>query len=90
MLFSEHSPTKRLSFINVIDDIVQTVRYCLKNERLTRNGILMAQDISHTKSSFEVEAATLQRNGLVRIHFQFEKNSEKITFTNEIQVLNVP
>lgn len=90
VLFSEHSPTKRLYLINVIEGEVQTVRYCLNNERLTRNNILMAQDISHTKSSFEVEVATLERNGLVRVHFQFEKNSEKITFTNEIQVLNVP
>jgi len=84
--FTEDSPTQRLYFINENE----TVEYCLQGENLRRNGILMAQDISDASSSFEVQAATLQRNGMVRTHFQFEKNSEVITFTNEIQVLNVP
>lgn len=85
VLFAEDSPTQRLYFI----DEDETVEYCLQNNSLLRNGILMAQDIYNT-SPFEILAATLQRNAMVKIHFQFEKNSEVITFTNEIQVLNVP
>ena len=87
--FSEDSPTQRLYFIN------GSVEYCIQNDTLLRSdslslNILMAQNISVVSSSFEVLAATLQRNAMVRTHFQFEKNSEVITFTNEIQVLNVP
>ncbi len=83
VLFAEDSPTQRLYFIN------GSVEYCLQSNELLRNGILMAQDIFNT-SAFELQEATLLRNAMVKIHFQFEKNSEKITFTNEIQVLNVP
>jgi len=82
VLFAEDSPTQRVYFVN------GTVEYCLVGTELRRDGILMAQDIF--SGSFEVKEATLQRNGMVQIHFQFEKNNEKVTFNNEIQVLNVP
>ncbi|PKH85691.1 PilW family protein [Colwellia sp. Bg11-28] len=83
--FTEDSPTQRLYFINGND----TVLYCLLEGNLTRNGILMAQDIGNT-NPFEIQPATLQRNAMVQIHFRFEKNNEQVTFNNEIQVLNVP
>lgn len=89
--FAEDSPTQRLYFIN------GTVEYCVQGERLTRDGVLMAQDIHNLdpldlpiELPFEVLAATLQRNAMVQIHLLFEKNEEKVTFNNEIQVLNVP
>lgn len=87
--FDEDSPTQRLYFIN------GTIEYCLQNDQLLRtdslnSNVLMAEDISTDNSSFEVQEATLLRNAMVQIHFQFEKNSETVTFTNEIQVLNVP
>ncbi|WP_159459886.1 MULTISPECIES: PilW family protein [Colwellia] len=85
VLFSEDSPTQRLYFINESE----TVEYCLQNNSLLRNGILMAEDIYNT-SPFEILAATLQRNAMVQMHFRFEKNNETVTFNNEIQVLNVP
>ncbi len=89
VVFDEDSPTQRLYFIN------GTVEYCLQNNQLLRtdslnSNVLMAEDISTDNSSFEVQEATLLRNAMVQIHFQFEKNSETVTFTNEIQVLNVP
>jgi len=89
VLFADDSPTHRLYFINGM------VEYCLQNGQLLRtdllnNNVLMAEYISITNSSFEVQEATLQRNAMVQIHFRFEKNNEKITFNNEIQVLNVP
>jgi len=84
VVFAEDSPTQRIYFIN------GAVEYCLLNNTLTRNGTLMAEDIHNTSLPFEVLAATLQRNAMVQIHFQFEKNSEQVTFNNEVQVLNVP
>ncbi|MDX2367507.1 MAG: type II secretion system protein [Colwellia sp.] len=86
VLFAEDSPTQRVYFIN------ESVEYCLSGETLTRNGILMAQDIHNTNANppFEVLSSTLQRNAMVQIHLEFEKNNEQITFNNEVQVLNVP
>lgn len=83
VVFAEESPTQRIYFIN------GTVEYCVQNNTLTRNGILMAQDIYNT-TPFQITASTLQRNAMVQIHFRFEKNSEQVTFNNEVQVLNVP
>lgn len=83
VVFAEDSPTQRIYFIN------GSVKYCVQNNTLTRNGILMAHDIYNT-SPFLVTVATLQRNAMVQIHFRFEKNSEQVTFNNEVQVLNVP
>jgi len=83
VVFAEGSPTQRIYFIN------GSVEYCLQNKALTRNGILMAQDI-YNLNPFSITAATLQRNAMVQINFRFKKNSEQIIFNNEIQVLNVP
>jgi len=83
VVFAEDSPTQRIYFIN------ESVEYCVQNNTLTRNGTLMAQDIYNT-NPFEVIAPTLQRNAMVQVHFRFEKNSEQVTFNNEVQVLNVP
>jgi MSHA biogenesis protein MshO len=83
VVFAEDSPTRRIYFIN------GDVEYCLLNNTLTRNGTLIAQDI-YNSSPFEVLAATLQRNAMVQIHLLFKKNSEYVTFNNEVQVLNVP
>jgi len=83
VVFAEESPTQRIYFIN------GTVEYCVQSNTLTRNGILMAQDI-YNSNPFEVLAPTLQRNAMVQMHFRFEKNGEQVTFNNEVQVLNVP
>jgi MSHA biogenesis protein MshO len=86
VLFAEDSPTQRLYFINKN----ASVKYCLQNNSLSRNDILMAQDINNTSSTFDISPPTLQRNAMVQVYFQFEKNNETVTFNNEIQVLNVP
>jgi MSHA biogenesis protein MshO len=83
--FAEDSPTQRLYFI----DESERVKYCLQNKSLLRNDTLMAENIDNT-SPFEIQPATLQRNAMVQVHFQFKKNSEMVSFNNEIQVLNVP
>ena len=83
--FLAHSPTQRLYFIN------GSVEYCLQNNQLFRDGILMAQNIyNDTLLPFEVQAATLQRNSMLQIQLQFKQHSEVISFNNEVQVLNVP
>jgi len=89
VLFADDSPTQRLYFIN------GTVEYCLQSDQLLRtdsvnSDVLMAQNISSTSSSFDVQEATLQRNAMIQIDFQFERNNEQVTFNNEVQVLNVP
>jgi len=81
--FTSDSPTKRIFFIS------PKVSYCLTNNRLERDGIWMAQDITNI-DPFDVTPATLQRNSIIQTRFRFEKNFEKITFNNEIQVPNVP
>ncbi|NQY87092.1 MAG: type II secretion system protein [Colwellia sp.] len=81
--FESDSPSQRVYFIS------DNVHYCLAGTNLTRNGILMAQNITNN-APFQVASASLRRNALVQIHLQFEKNFEKITFNNEVQVLNVP
>ena len=85
-VFTEHSPTQHMYFI---EDTAK-VTYCLTENTLTKNGILMAENIYNTRNPFEIMEATLQRNAMVQIHLQFEKNNEHITFNNEVQVLNVP
>ncbi len=85
VVFAEDSPTQRVYFIDV-DGIT---KYCVQNNALYRNGILMAQDI-YNSSPFEILPATLRRNAMVQINLRFEKYNEQITFNNEIQVINVP
>jgi MSHA biogenesis protein MshO len=81
--FESDAPSERVYFIS------DTVDFCLAGTTLTRNGILMAHDITND-SSFQVSSASLQRYALVQIHLSFEKNFEQITFNNEVQVFNVP
>jgi len=85
--FAEDSPTRRLYFIDARES--GRVKYCLLNQSLFRNGILMAQDIINA-NPFEILPATLQRNAMVQITLLLEKNSEQVEFNNEIQVLNAP
>jgi MSHA biogenesis protein MshO len=81
--FESDSPSKRIYFIS------DNIDYCLAGTTLTRNNILMAQNIENS-TSFQVASASLHRNALVQIHLRFEKNFEQVTFNNEVQVLNVP
>ncbi|NQY62200.1 MAG: type II secretion system protein [Alteromonadaceae bacterium] len=87
VLFGEDSPTNRLYFIG------DEVKYCLEGRQLVRyvgagNGVLMADDIF--ESNFTVDDPTLNRNATVLITFTFERNFEYVTFSNEVQIPNVP
>jgi MSHA biogenesis protein MshO len=54
------------------------------------NRHLMAELFDNTVVPFQVMNATLQRNALVIVHFEFFQNLERIIFNHEIQVPNVP
>ena len=60
-------------------------------------GVLMAEGVNteNTENTengfpFSVSAPTLQRNATILINITFERNQELITFSNEVQIPNVP
>ncbi|MGL1956513.1 MAG: type II secretion system GspH family protein [Colwellia sp.] len=83
VVFAENSPTQRIYFVN------GTVEYCLQNQALLRNGILMAQNINNI-NPFEISTPTLQRNALVQITLHFSRDGESIVFNNEVHLVNIP
>lgn len=86
--FEQDSPTKRVYFIDP-----DPVKYCLEATAddvvLKRNGILMAENIA-AGSEFTVNDATHLRNSVITALLTFDNNGERVTFNNEIQVINVP
>lgn len=50
----------------------------------------MAEFIDDDNSSFSSLPATLLRNSLVTANLTFIRNDESVTFSNEVQVINVP
>ncbi|MAG77523.1 MAG: hypothetical protein CL811_12260 [Colwelliaceae bacterium] len=84
MLFADDSPTSRLFFIER-----DSVEFCISGSTLTRNNVLMAEDLS-LASRFEVNEATHLRNAVVTALLVFERDGERVTFNNEVQVINVP
>ena len=59
-------------------------------EVLPGAGVLMAEGIEVEPTAFSVRESSLFSNTLIDLTLQFSKNSEKLTFFNQIQVLNVP
>lgn len=89
VVFEQDSPTQRIFFI--VGN--SSVSYCLVGQSLFRNNILMAQNITNLADGiapFDVQESTLQRNAVVQIQLQFEQSNEQVTFSNEVQVPNVP
>ncbi|NMP31935.1 type II secretion system protein [Thalassotalea sp. M1531] len=82
--FAEDSPTQRLYFIER-----NSVKYCITGTELTRNTVLMAENLA-AGSAFTLDDATHQRNSIVTTLLIFERNNERVTFNNEVQVINVP
>ena len=95
--FAADSPTNRLYLID------NPVSYCLNSGEIYRHtghgydandlpdnaGVLMGQFIS-ANSSFTLSAATQYRNATVLIVIELEDNNETFTFSNEVQMPNVP
>jgi MSHA biogenesis protein MshO len=102
-IFAQESPTNRLYFFNdAVSYCVQNSKLT-RHQAYTRNidntpisdGVLMADFIDMHDDSGIVEPpfwlteTTQLRNALVLIKLSFERNNERITFNNEIQVPNV-
>lgn len=104
ILFNVESPTQRLFFINqpvsYCVENEQLIRYQGYGAYATTGkpngvGVLMADFVKNFSTTdvvmpFRTVPATLQRNAIALIRLQFIRNSEKIVFSHEIQVPNVP
>jgi len=83
--FDSHSVANRYYIYN------GEVSYCINsNGRLTRNTVIVAEEINFTQSRFEYLQATLQRGGLVHLDFLFTNQDEQSFYRQDVQVLNVP
>jgi MSHA biogenesis protein MshO len=105
-LFSAESPTNRVYLIDepiayclVDNSLYRYTNYVYSSENTPifdgSNRVLMAEYLLNDFNKgeelpFKVEPATLQRNGIALIRLIFGRNLEKIVFSNEIQVPNVP
>ncbi|HFQ4941379.1 TPA: PilW family protein [Vibrio vulnificus] len=71
-----------------IYNAVEPVEYCFSAERITRNGVQVADNVS--AATFQYLEPTLQRGGLVHIKLTFTQNGETSHYQQDVQVLNVP
>ena len=60
------------------------------NNLPTNNGVLMANFMVATYDPFEVINPSHLRNAIIQNELIFERNFERMTFNNDVQVLNVP
>ncbi|MCS4308890.1 MSHA biogenesis protein MshO [Rheinheimera pacifica] len=81
--FPYESPAKRFYVYS------ETVRYCRTGSTITRNGILMAQQV-RPDTRFEVTEPTLQRNALINLYLSFGDAGTDMFFNYEVHIPNVP
>ena len=91
IIFDADSPTHRIYFYNKNF----ATRFCLEGSNLIRYsganaGVLMAEHIKNSDSSFSVGNATQLRNATVQARLVFALNTEEVAFNNEVQIPNVP
>ncbi|MFT6985092.1 MAG: MSHA biogenesis protein MshO [Psychromonas sp.] len=84
--FALASPAKRIYIIR------NNISYYFSANQIFRgsqcdNGVLMAANIT---GSFAVEAATLQRNGLVQVTFNLDFDGQEVPVEQTIHINNVP
>ncbi|WCE30010.1 PilW family protein [Vibrio sp. SCSIO 43137] len=83
--FNSHSVANRYYTYN------GEVSYCISSSgNLTRNTVIVAEEVNFTQSRFEYLQATLQRGGLVHLDFLFTNQDEQSFYRHDVQVLNVP
>ncbi|MBN8104669.1 PilW family protein [Vibrio vulnificus] len=85
-LTSESINHRHYVFWNRSED--DAVRYCFNSDRITRNGVQVADNVS--AATFQYLEPTLQRGGLVHIKLTFTQNGETSHYQQDVQVLNVP
>lgn len=76
------SPAKRLYIIR------DTVTYCFTGDNLVRDGVLMAENIKD--GSFDVQDATLQRNGLLLVNFKLDFDGQEVDIDQTLSISNTP
>ncbi|AAZ27638.1 prepilin-type N-terminal cleavage/methylation domain-containing protein [Colwellia psychrerythraea] len=102
MIFDEHSPTKRAYVfdapVSYCVNNSELRRYFghsfTANQSLTPTGgfVLMAESLTFDQNDlpFKVLPATLQRNAMVQIKLNFDRDGEVVSFNNDIHINNVP
>tara|TARA_R110001583_G_scaffold36_4_gene298 strand:+ start:655 stop:1503 length:849 start_codon:yes stop_codon:yes gene_type:complete len=102
VVFTEDSPTNRAYIFNAPVSyclngrtLKRHVGYDIKEEQplpLFAKGSynLMAEDVDFATSGFTVTEASLQRNAIVQIKFNFTRDGEQVVFDNAIHITNIP
>jgi MSHA biogenesis protein MshO len=102
MVFDEHSPTRRayvfdypVSYCVIDSELRRYYGHNLTAEQSlqpTGGFSLMAENLLFDDSDlpFKVLSATLQRNALVQIKLNFDRDEEIISFNNDIHIKNIP
>ena len=104
MVFDEHSPTKRAYVfdapVSYCVNGTELKRYYghafNASQSLQPSGgsgsVLMAESLIFDQNylPFKVLPATLQRNAMVQIKLNFDRDGEVISFNNDIHIKNVP
>ena len=99
--YAEDSPTSRIFFVDepvsycIVDTELRRFDggYSKTNTVPTdpaTDGVLMAENLLSGSAPFTVDEASHLRNAIIRAQFTFERDGERITFNNEVQVVNVP
>ena len=100
-LFPSESPAKRLFIFDSPvayclegSDVWRYSNYALERSKLDSPNfaggekVLMAQNISQLQ--FDVDQASLVRNGLVKFHLEFNARGEKVRFDHDVLIANAP
>lgn len=66
------------------------INYCFDNNQVTRNGVIVAENVDTATSRMHYKEPTLQRGGLVHINLEFVQDGERSVYQQDVQVLNVP
>ena len=102
MVFDEHSPTNRLYvFDSTVSYCVENFRLSRFQSSsfninqalpLFADSVLMAENITYDVNDlpFKFSPPTLQRNGVVQIKLNFDRDGEIIAFNNDVHIENVP
>jgi len=102
MVFDEHSPTRRayvfdypVSYCVINSELRRYYGHNLTADQTlqpTGGFSLMAENLLFDENDlpFKVLPATLQRNALVQIKFNFDRDKEVVSFNNDIHITNVP
>jgi len=102
MVFDEHSPTNRLYVFEAPvaycvhgSELIRYSQHGFTAQQgfvPTGDDSLMAENIEFNQFDlpFTISPATLQRNAVVQIKLNFERDGEIISFNNDVHIINTP